>query len=625
MPSRNFAVAFCIAASAFAAAIPRPEFPEPQFERTDWLSLNGEWQFGFDDSDAGMDAHWYASDHALARTIIVPYCFESRLSGVGDPSFHPWAWYRRQVTLPESWRTRRTLLHFGAVDYQASVWVNGQLAGSHEGGNTPFVFDVTPSLKPGENVITVRAWDPPEDKLIPRGKQYWEAKSKSIFYARTSGIWQSVWMEAAGDAYLDTVHISTDPLGGVNINGTFSRARVSDQMRVSVFDGETEISRGTAPIGFNRAALPLRVVRARTWSVEDPKLYNATVETWRNDRMIDRVRSYFGFRTVEARDGRVWLNGKPVYLKFILDQGYWPESNLTPPSDEAIQYDIRMAQAMGFNGARKHQKVEDPRFLYWADRMGFLVSGEMANAQGFDEQYAARFNHEWMEAVQRDINHPSIVIWAPLNESWGVPDLRDQRQQMHLRELYTLTHTLDDSRLVIDNEGWMHTDQTDLFAIHDYTRNGGLLWERYRDLNRKPVRIPDNGRPALIGGYAYNGSPIYLSEFGGIAYIPQGHDVPPEAWGYSGVEKTVEDALDRLESIYRGIAKIPEITGICYTQLTDVEQEVNGLMTYDRKPKFDVAKIKALNDLLSEPQRFRASELRVPVAALFSRSPTLIL
>jgi beta-galactosidase/beta-glucuronidase len=580
------------------AAVPRPEFPEPQFERTDWLTLNGEWQFAFDDANAGMDAHWFAADHSLSKTIQAPYCFESRLSGIGDTGFHPWVWYRREVTLPESWRTRRTLLHFGAVDYQASVWINGQLAGTHEGGNTPFVFDATPLLKAGANVITVRAWDPPQDKLIPRGKQYWEPKSKGIFYTRTSGIWQPVWLEATGAAYLDRVHIVPDPLGGVTFNGTFSLAKDTDQMRVSILDGENEISRGTTPIALGRASLPLRVIHPRMWSPEDPKLYNVSVELWRGGEMIDRVKSYFGFRTLETRDGRVLLNGKPIYLKFILDQGYWPESILTPPSDEAIQYDIRMTKEMGFNGARKHQKVEDPRFLYWADRMGFLVSGEMANAQGFDEQYAQRFNREWSEAVLRDINHPSIVIWAPLNESWGVPDLRDQRQQMHLKELYSLTHALDGSRLVIDNEGWMHTDQTDLFAIHDYTNNGPLLWERYRDLGRKPVRIPDNGRPALIGGYKYNGSPIYLSEFGGIAYIPAGHDVPQESWGYSGVEKTADDALDRLVSIYRGLLNIPQITGICYTQLTDVEQEVNGLMTYDRKPKFDVTKIRALNDML---------------------------
>jgi beta-galactosidase/beta-glucuronidase len=588
----------CSALFVRAADVPRPEFPEPQFERTDWLSLNGEWQFAFDDSDVGVDAHWYAADHQLDRRITVPYCFESKLSGIADTGFHPWAWYRRVVTLPESWRSRRTLLRFGAVDYQAEVWVNGQLAGSHEGGNTPFSFDVTPLLKPGGNIMVVRAWDPPQDRLIPRGKQYWEPKSKSIFYTRTSGIWQPVWLESTGPAYLERIHIRPDPLGTVIFDGIIARSKSGDQLRISILDSESEISRGTAPIEQGRADTSIRVVAPRAWSVEDPKLYNVRLEVIRNDQVVDRVRSYFGFRRVEAHDGHVWLNGKPLYLKFVLDQGYWPESILTPPTDAAIQYDIRMSKEMGFNGARKHQKVEDPRFLYWADRMGFLISGEMANAQGFDDQYANRFTREWTEAVLRDINHPSIIVWAPLNESWGVPDLRDHRQQAHLKSLYALTHALDGTRLVIDNEGWMHTDMTDLFAIHDYTRNGPLLWERYRDLGRKPARVPDNGRPALISGYQYNGSPIYLSEFGGIAFIPPDHKVPEEAWGYSGVEKTAGDALDRLESLYRALEHIPQISGICYTQLTDVEQEVNGLMTFDRKPKFDQKKLKVLNDTL---------------------------
>ncbi len=591
-------IAFFASIAAHAAEVPRPEFPEPQFERPDWLTLNGDWEFAFDDADAGLDAHWYSGTQKFAKHITVPYCFESKLSGINDTSFHPWVWYNRQVTLPAGWQGRRVLLHFGAVDYQSMVWVNGQLAGSHEGGNTPFQFDITPLLKTGANSITVRAWDPPTDRLIPRGKQFWEPKSKSIFYTRTSGIWQSVWLEATGAAWLDSVRTHTDPLGYVKFDGIIARAKDGDQLRVSVASNGTASGVATETVALDKVSVSLKIANPQLWSVESPKLYDVTFEVLRNGQPIDTVKSYFGFRTVEAHDGKVYLNGKPTYLKFVLDQGYWPDSVLTPPTDEAIQYDIRMTKEMGFNGARKHQKVEDPRFLYWADKMGFLVSGEMANAQGFDERYVSRFDREWTEAVMRDINHPSIIIWAPLNESWGVPDLRDRKQQDHLKELYTLTRALDGSRLVIDNEGWMHTDMTDLMAIHDYTKSGTLLYDRYRDLGRTPVRIPDNGKPALIAGYEYNGSPIYLSEFGGIAFIPPGHEVPAESWGYSGVEKTAADALDRLDGLYRGLAKIPQIIGICYTQLTDVEQEVNGLMTFDRKPKFDVAKVKAMNDLL---------------------------
>jgi len=253
---------------------------------------------------------------------------------------------------------------------------------------------------------------------------------------------------------------------------------------------------------------------------------------------------------------------------------------------------------MGFNGARKHQKLEDPRFLYWADRMGFLVSSEMANAYLFDDAYVERFTREWMEAVNRDYNHPSIIIWAPLNESWGVPNLSDSRQQNHLKALYTLTRSLDRTRLVIDNEGWEHVDMTDLFALHDYARTGELLYEKYKDLGKPGVRTPDNGRAALAPGYTYNGSPFYLSEFGGIAFIPPGHEVPKESWGYSGVERTADSALERLRGLYSAIARVPAWAGLCYTQLTDVEQEINGLMTYDRKPKFDVRVVKEINDMV---------------------------
>jgi beta-galactosidase/beta-glucuronidase len=261
-------------------------------------------------------------------------------------------------------------------------------------------------------------------------------------------------------------------------------------------------------------------------------------------------------------------------------------------------YDIRMTKEMGFNGARKHQKLEDPRYLYWADRMGLLVSSEMANAYLFDSYYAVQFTREWTEAVERDYNHPSIILWVPINESWGVPNLRDPRQQQHLRSLYTLTLSLDATRPMIDNDGWEHTNLTDLFAIHDYARNGELLYAKYRDLGTPTARVPDNARAALAPGNAYNGSPVYLSEFGGIAFIAPGTDVPKEAWGYSGIEKTADSALERLRGLYTSIARIPAFAGFCYTQLTDVEQEINGLLTYDRKPKYDVRVVKEINDLV---------------------------
>jgi hypothetical protein len=314
--------------------------------------------------------------------------------------------------------------------------------------------------------------------------------------------------------------------------------------------------------------------------------------------VLDRVQSYFGFRSIGVVGDRVILNNRPIYLKMILDQGYWPESTLTPPTDEAIQYDIKMTKAMGFNGARKHQKLADPRYLYWADKMGLLVSSEMANAYLFDEGYVERFTREWTEAVARDYNHPSIIMWVPINESWGVPNLADPRQQQHLRGMYTLTKSLDNTRLVIDNDGWEHTDLTDLFAIHDYARNGDILREKYKNLGKPNAGVPNIARAALAPGFKYNGSPVVLSEFGGISYIMPGQQAPEGSWGYAGLEPDQNAAFSRLKGLWLGIHDVSAFAGICYTQLTDVEQEINGLMTYDRKLKFSAEEIKKLNDSL---------------------------
>jgi beta-galactosidase/beta-glucuronidase len=582
----------------YAAAIPRPEYPQPQFQRTPWLSLNGAWEFEFDDANAGLDADWASAGRKFTRNITVPYCFESRLSGIGDTSFHPWMWYRRSVTVPAEWKGRRVLLHFGAVNYWSMVWVNGKLAGSHEGGNTPFTFDVTPLLQPGANSIAVRAHFPPTDRYIPRGKQYWEPKSKSIFYTRTSGIWQPVWMEPVGASYLDRVKITPGTDGAVRLEFAIARPQPDLEVTASAtFAGQPAAS-ANAHTGTARTTALLSIDEPRLWSPSSPNLYDLALELRRGGEVLDRVQTYFGIRSVATARGKVLLNGNPIFLKMVLDQGYWPESNLTPPTDEAIQYDIRMTKEMGFNGARKHQKLEDPRYLYWADHMGFLVSSEMANAYEFDDAYVARFTREWIAAVERDYNHPSIVIWVPINESWGVPNLRDTRQQNHLKSLYALTHSLDATRLVVDNDGWEHTDMTDLFAIHDYARTGELLYERYKDLGKPGAGVPDNAKAALIPGYHYNGSPVSLTEFGGIAFIPPGHEVPTEAWGYSGVEKTTDAALDRLRGLYGAISQIPGFAGLCYTQLTDVEQEINGLMTYDRKLKFDAQKLREINALV---------------------------
>jgi len=583
---------------AAAETLPRPEHPQPQFQREQWLNLNGSWEFEFDDANVGLKENWAAGERRFSRNIIVPFCFESPASGIGDPSFHPWVWYRRRFNPPEAWRGKRIWLRFGAVDYRAMVWVNGHYVGGHEGGSAPFGFDITERLKPGPNLLTVRVEDPPADRSIPRGKQYWEPHSRGIFYSRTSGIWQTVWLEPLQTTHLERVRITPSSDGTVRFEGFIAAPGPGLEFHASVRWADKTLTAVMASAEDSPVTLLAGVQNPRSWSPGSPNLYQVNFELRRGATVLDRVSSYFGFRTVGVENGRFVLNGRALYLKLVLDQGYWPQSNLTPPSDEAIQYDIRMTKEMGFNGVRKHQKVEDPRYLYWADRMGLLVSGEMPNAYVYHSAYADRFTREWIEVVERDYNHPSVVIWAPINESWGVPNLREPGQQAHLKALYWLTKSLDPTRPVIDNEGWQHTDLTDLFAVHDYARSGELLLARWnRDFSRPGAALPPTGPGYLIPGFSYNGTPLYLSEFGGIAYIPQGHEVPKDAWGYSGVEKTAEAALARLRGLYEAIAKLP-FAGICYTQLTDVEQEINGLLTYDRKPKFDSKALREINELL---------------------------
>jgi beta-galactosidase/beta-glucuronidase len=406
-------------------------------------------------------------------------------------------------------------------------------------------------------------------------------------------------MEAAGASHLDHVRITPSNDGAVAFEAHLASSPRALTFRATVTRDGTTVATGETAVTDGLATLTVHVANPQLWSPDHPNLYDVAYDLVESGRTIDRVQSYFGFRRITIGHGRLLINDEPTFLKMVLDQGYWRDSNLTPPSDDAIASDIRMAKAMGFNGARKHQKVADPRYLYWADRLGFLVSGEMANAQQFDADYVAEFTREWIDIVARDVNHPSIVMWVPINESWGVPDATTSpAEQAHLQANYWLVKSLDPTRLVIDNDGWQHTGTTDLFGFHDYARTGDAFYRKYKDAGSAGFVMPPNGRPVLLPGFTYNGSPLFLSEFGGIAYIAPGSRVPADAWGYSGVEPDAASALARLRGLYEAIARVPAIMGVCYTQLTDVEQAINGLLTYDRAPKYDVAAIHALNDLL---------------------------
>ena len=590
-----------VAALALATAVgaaeetPRPEHPRPDRVRDAWQTLNGAWEFEFDEADRGVADGWFRGTRNLSRTIVVPYCPESRLSGIGDTSPHEVVWYRRRLSVPEAWRGRRIWLHFGAVDYESRVWGNGDEVGRHRGGQTPFGFDVTDQLKAGDNVVVVRAWDGWNDRTLPRGKQYWKPKSESIFYTRTTGIWQTVWMEAVDAVHVAGLKITPDvDRSQVVIDARLSRAAPDLGVRATVALEGATVAQAETRASDRDANLTLRLPGQRLWSPERPTLYDVTLEVSSGGKALDTLKSYFGQRKVSTHAGKVYLNNAPYYLRLVLDQGYWPESVLTPPTDEAIQRDIRLSKSFGLNGARKHQKVEDPRWLYWCDKMGFIVWGEMANAYEYSETYVSRMLEEWPQVVARDYNHPSIVAWVPINESWGVPGvLTDRVQQAHLKTLYHLTRSLDATRLVVDNDGWEHTDTTDLMTLHDYARTGAELAAKYQGLGESGRAVPRNGREALVYGAPYNGTPFLMTEFGGIAFR-LGAPAAANEWGYSGIEPTAEAFLTRLEGLVKAIVANPAFAGYCYTQLTDVEQEINGLTTFDRKPKADPLQIKRI-------------------------------
>jgi beta-galactosidase/beta-glucuronidase len=588
-------VAFLIfALTANAQSVPRPEYPRPDFVRAEWQTLTGAWQFEFDDANRGLKDGWYKTPtKKFSRQIQVPFAFQTKLSGIGDTSYHDVVWYRRNLDVPANFRAgnKRVMLNFGAVDYEAIVWINGERIGEHRGGNAPFALDITDLLQQSGNSVVVRVFDPSTDRTIPRGKQFWEPKSAAIWYTRTTGIWQPVWMETVAPVYVKRLRITSD------IDN--SQVKIETILNQTVSAGEK--LRFTATFRNNPAAMTevaaqtqgganpfatLHLSNQETWSPERPNLYDLRVElVGANGSVIDRVESYFGQRKIAVQGDKIFLNNNPYFQKLVLDQGYWQDSTITPPTDEAIKYDIEMAKKFGFNGARKHQKVEDPRWLYWCDKLGFLVWGEMANAFDiYTDDYVARFTDEWQQVIARDYNHPSIIAWTPINESWGTIRIAtDRQQQEHAKAMYYLIHSLDATRLVQDNDGWEHTDTTDIFGIHDYGR-GEELTEKYKVLETDRSTIPRNGKEALAFGYKYNGSPIIVTEFGGIAYRISAPQKSNE-FGYGNIEPTKEAFLKRLDIAVTALRTNKAFVGYCYTQLTDVEQEINGLMTYDRKPK----------------------------------------
>ena len=574
--------------TAKAADLPRSEYPRPQFERAGWVNLNGTWSYSFDFGQTGGEKDWQNSK-GFDGKITVPFCPESSLSGVQHTDFIPCIWYQRSIDIPAAWEGKNILLNFGAVDYDATIYINGRKAGRHCGTGSSFSLDITNYVKAGGSAnLVVQVKDDLRGGRQPGGKQSISLKSAGCNYTRVTGIWQTVWMEAVSPMALKQVFATPDiDQQQLVVRPEFYEEGNGNTLTVQVFDAGKLVSSKQAP-ATNNTVVVLPVKKPKLWTPETPNLYDVTY-TVRDAKgnVLDEVKSYAGMRKIHLAGGYFYLNNKPYFQRLVLDQGYYPDGIWTAPSDEALRHDIEMSKAVGFNGARLHQKVFEERYFYWADKLGYITWAEQAS-WGLDvnnELAVRNFLTEWADEVVRDRNHPSIVTWTPLNETWGA---RDGVYVRFVTDLYNITKAIDPTRPVNDASGDSHV-KTDIWSVHDYTREYDRLVANHTfKAGVEPYRnMRDKNFLAV-----YDGQPYMLDEFGGLGWIPKAER--GNSWGYGAQIETEDEFFQILEKEVDAIIASKHITGFCYTQITDVEQEKNGVYYYDRRPKFDAAKWKAI-------------------------------
>ncbi len=592
--------------------MPRSEYPRPQFVRDDWLCLNGEWGFEIDRGDSGI--HRGLLERELSGRITVPFCPESKLSGIEDHDYYNAVWYRHVATIPAEWAGKRVLLHFQAVDYDSTVWVNGVEVGRHRGGFSPFSCDLSGLAVAGDEItIVLRARDDGQTPQ-PRGKQAREYGPQGAIYVRTTGIWQTVWLEPVPAIALRRPRITPDlanrrflleqPLSG-NAAGLRLRATVSDAAG-PVVSAECAAEYDLAP----RLDLPIPEERLQLWGPGAPHLYDLEIELLdAKGATVDRARSYAGMRGI-AIDGRaIKINGATVFQRLVLDQGYYPDGIMTAPSDAALREDIELSLAAGFNGARLHQKVFEERFLYQADRLGYLVWGEFGDwgcresglQDGEQQKPGPDYITQWLECLERDYSHPSIVGWCPLNETWQSLTDRITALDDVTRGMYLATKAMDSTRPVLDTSGYSHrVPEADVYDSHDYTQDPETFRARHAGLaeGEPYLNSADSwGLPERMVGninwsIPYRGQPYFVSEFGGIWWNPE-VKAGEDSWGYGERPRDLEEFYDRFEKLCAILLDDVNMFGYCYTQLTDILQEQNGIYKYDRGLKFDLERIRA--------------------------------
>ena len=569
--------------------ISRNEYPRPTLVRDEWINLNGCWQFEIDNAMVGTEKEFYSGNTELSDKINVPFCPESKLSGIGHTDFMNCVWYKKSFNLDRG--GKRVILHFGAVDYQARVYINGEFAGEHIGGYTSFSLDITKHVVSGENCIVVCAEDDLRSGKQPSGKQSPKLESFGCFYTRTTGIWQTVWLELVDNCYIKNVRLTTNiSLPSVNISINLSEMPKNVYVIAEAFwDGES-VGKEKIEISSTQSEFGMKLSQKHLWELGKGGLYDLKLTIKDDNKIYDEVMSYFGLRSVSL-DGRAFkLNGKTVFGRWVLDQGFYPDGIYTAPSDEDLKNDIIYSMQLGFNGARLHEKVFEERFLYWADKLGYMVWGEHANwglnitATGSVDAFLT----EWIEAVERDFNHPSVIGWCPFNETWDTDGNR--QNDTLLRTVYRVTKALDPTRPVIDTSGNFHVE-TDIFDVHDYEQDPELFASHYTKILDGILEDTIYRNPQLRDRQKYDGvQPTFVSEYGGIQW-----SMDKIGWGYGNAPKTEQEFIERYKGLTTALLNNEYMLGFCYTQLYDVEQEQNGLMTYDRKFKFDPEVIRKIN------------------------------
>lgn len=566
-------------------------YPRPDFEREIWCSLNGPWKFAFDDHTQGCVEHWERTPENLPMQIEVPFPYQSRRSGIGDTAHHEVLWYSRDFTVPEVFfaNGRRVLIHFGAVDWLCDVWINGRHVCHHEGGYTPFCADITCELEAGVQNVTVRV----EDSIRcdqPRGKQGWSENPDRCWYTPCSGIWQSVWLESVPEIRIESFGMEPElRASAVNCTLVLNRkpsAPCTIEAEITYHGRKIAIRHEQIRDVVTTFTLPVKeedyVDEVHYWTPEHPNLYDVRLTLCAGED-CDRVKTYFGMRSVQVKNGRVLLNNRPFYQKLLLHQGYYDGGLLTAESDDTYRADLQLIKDMGFNGIRMHQKIEDPLLYYWADKLGLVVWGELPSCYEFNAIAAECTTRMMREFIRRDGNHPSIICWVPLNESWGVRNIYDNAaQQRFALSLYHMIRAMDTSRLISTNDGWEQVT-SDLCCIHDYAADVKTLSSKWDDVeNMVAFNASASNRMIYADGFRYEGQPLIFSEFGGVAYKTNHSDAD---WGYAHIEETEESFVRRLKALVEYIRSNQSIQGFCYTQFTDVMQEVNGLTDIARKPK----------------------------------------